>query len=324
LNEHAETGAGSVDVSVVIVSYNTREVTRNCLRSVYEQTSNISFEVFVVDNQSRDGSPEMVRTEFPEVILIANEENRGFAAANNQALRLAKGRYFLLLNSDTVVLDRAIEKTVDYADRRPRVGVVGCQVLEDENTVQQTCFSFPSLSSAFFAATGLSTLFPRSRLFGREWIGWWNRDTEREVDVVSGMFMLARKEAVDQVGLMDEDYFIYAEEADWCFRLWKAGWPCVFAPVARILHLEGGGKSTRQVSAKMYLQLQKSLLLFHRKNRGLLSWAGLKALYILNMGARALLFRAFCVLRLGRSACERARLAGASFRYHLFGVEPTQ
>ena len=198
-----------MDVSVVIVSWNTRDILRGCLRSVFEQTRRVSFEVFVVDNNSHDGSADMVRAEFPEVKLIENAENRGFAAASNQAIRMASARYMLLLNPDTIVLDDAISRCVGYADLHPDVGVVGCQVLEDEHRISPTGFSFPTPLTVFLELSGLSRAFPRSRLFGRPEYGWWDRTSEQDVDVVAGMFMLVRREAIAQVGLMDESYFVY-------------------------------------------------------------------------------------------------------------------
>lgn len=312
----------TLDVSVIIVSWNTRDILRDCLKSVYDQTHASSFEIIVVDNASRDGTTEMVRASFPHVTLISNEDNRGFAAANNQGLRIALGRYVLLLNPDTIILDRAIEKTLAFADQNPDIGVVGCQVLENETTIQRTCFSFPTVLNLMLINSGLSRLLPRSHVFGRPEIGWWNRDTQRDVDVVSGMFMLVRRKAMMQVGLMDEDYFIYAEEADWCYRFWRAGWRCVFAPVAQIIHLDGGSKSTRQVSAKMYVQCQKSILLLHRKRFGRLSWAAARGVYATAMLVRSLAWHVASFAGVGRQAKEKASQSTAAFWFHFLGVEP--
>ncbi len=310
------------DVTVIIVNYNTRQLLLNCLKSIYEQTQEITFEVIVVDNASVDGSVEAVTQAFPQVHLMANRKNLGFAAANNQGIRSSGGRYILLLNPDTVVLDRAIDKTVHFADHNPDVAVVGCQVLENEATIQQTCFAFPSVLNLALATTGLNRLFPHSRFFARPNMGWWDRDTQRDVDVVSGMFFLVRRDAVQRVGLMDEDYFVFAEEADWCFRFHRAGWRCVFAPVAKIIHLDGGGKSTSQVNVKMYVQLQKSLLIFFRKHRGLAAFFAAKVIYIFMMAVRAIAWQvcAFCQ----SDPKPRIKLAQvtAALRYHLAGREP--
>jgi GT2 family glycosyltransferase len=311
-----------IDVSVVVVSWNTRDILRGCLRSIFEQTREVSFEVLVVDNNSHDGSAEMVRAEFPGVKLIANAQNRGFAAACNQGMREASARYTLLLNPDTIVLDDAISRCVRYADLHADVGVVGCQVLEDENRIQPTGFSFPSPLNMFLALSGLSRAFPRSQLFGRPQLGWWERDSEQDVDVVAGMFMLVRREAIAQVGPMDESYFIYAEEADWCYRFAQAGWRRVFTPCARIIHLDGGDKSTSQVSIKMFVQLQKSLMTYHRKNLGLAAWLLVKAIYLVSNSVRMVAWFVLSVVNRDLRTRRRSAAAKAALLYHFIGVEP--
>lgn len=255
-----------MDVSIIIVSWNTRELLRDCLTSVFEQAGDADYEVIVVDNASTDGTVEMVRDEFDRVVLIENEQNRGFASANNQGMAVAEGRYVLLLNSDTIVLDGAIAKTVRFADTQGRAGVVGCRVLNPDGTLQPTCFMFPSILNMLLSSTYLYKLFPKSRLFGRERMSWWDRGDVREVDVVTGCFMLVRREAIGQVGVMDERFFMYAEEADWCYRFRKQGWQVIFTPVGEIVHLGGG--SSRQIKSKMRLQLSGSILLFFRMHRG--------------------------------------------------------
>jgi hypothetical protein len=316
--------AERLDVSVVIVNWNTCALLRDCLASIYRESESLTFEIIVVDNASADGSREMIQQEYPSAILVENKENRGFAAANNQGIRLAIGRYLLLLNPDTLILDRAIEKVVEFAESRPDCGVIGCQVWENEDIIQHTCFAFPSFSNALLSTMGLAALFPQSRVFGKETLGSWDRTSEREVDVVSGMFMLCRREAVEEVGLMDEDYFIYAEEADWCFRFWKCGWRRVFTPCARILHVDGGGKSTSQLSVPMYVQLQKSLLLFHQKNLGWFSWAATKGIYILSALLRFGAWSVLSSLPGKRISRLKVKQSAAALRFHVFRVEPSR
>jgi GT2 family glycosyltransferase len=308
------------DVSVVIVNWNAQDYLRDCIASIREQTRDCAYEIIVVDNNSTDGSQEMLRSEFPDVHAILNDGNPGFAGGNNQGIDIARGRYVLLLNPDTLVLEGAIDTCVAYADelREQRVGVLGCQVWEDEHTIQKTCFRFPSPFTTLVSMLGLS------RFIGRAEMRSWDRRDERDVDVVSGMFMLVRREALEQVGPMDDGYFIYAEEADWCHRFREAGWTCRFTPRARIMHLEGGGRSTQrspEVAARMYVQLQKSLLRFHRKNRGVASWALAQAIYAVLMPLRT---AAFALLSRGRR--DRFRLqhlqALAATRYHLLRIEP--
>jgi GT2 family glycosyltransferase len=253
-----------MDVSVIIVNWNTKDILRDCLESVYEQAGDVDYEVIVVDNASTDGSVEMVRSDFEQVVLIENAENRGFAAANNQGMAVAKGRYVLLLNSDTVVLDGAIAKTVSFADVHPRAGVTGCRVLNPDRTLQPTCFMFPSILNMFLSSTYLYKLFPKNRFFGRERMTWWDRSDVRQVEVVTGCFMLVRREAIDQVGVMDERFFMYAEETDWCYRFRKNGWDVMFTPAGQIIHL--GGQSAAKKPVATILQLRLSILMFIRKH----------------------------------------------------------
>jgi GT2 family glycosyltransferase len=273
-----------MDVSIVIVNWNTREVTCDCIESLYDQTRSLEFEVVVIDNASADDSVEAIRRQFPDVILIENKDNRGFAAANNQGLAIAQGRYVLLLNSDTVVLDNAIEKAVEFADTRGDAAVIGCRVLNPDKSLQPTCFMFPSVLNMLLSTTYLYKIFPRSRFFGRERMGWWNRDDVREVGVVTGCFMLTRREAIEQVGMMDEDFFMYGEETDWCYRFKQAGWKVMFTPAMEIIHL--GGQSSKQVQVDMLIQLRMSILQFMKKNRGPLKYLVAKMLTILFWGGR--------------------------------------
>ena len=253
-----------MDVSIAIVNWNTKELLRDCLTSIYKRAGEVDYEVIVVDNASTDGSAEMTKNFFQQVILIENIENRGFAAANNQAMAVAKGRYILLLNSDTIVLDSSIANTVRFADTHPQAGVIGCQVLNPDGTVQPTCFMFPSMLNMLLSSTYLYKLFPKSRFFGREHMTWWDRSDVRQVEVVTGCFMLVRREAIEQVGMMDERFFMYGEETDWCYRFGKNGWKVMFAPVGQIIHF--GGQSTSQKPVAMIVQLWLSILKFIRKH----------------------------------------------------------
>jgi len=238
----------STDVSVIIVNWNTVDLLRQCLLSITAETVGLEFEVIVVDNASSDGSVEMIVRDFPETVLIANTKNAGFATANNQGIAIAHGRYVLLLNSDTIVLDGAIQRTVAYADKNIDAAVVGCRVLNPDLTLQHSCFMFPSLLNWFLSASYLYKIFPRSRFFGREQMTWWLRTDEREVDVVTGCFMMVRREAIADVGTMDEDFFMYAEETDWCYRFKARGWTNRFTPDAEIIHI--GGASAAKLGAR--------------------------------------------------------------------------
>ncbi len=295
-----------VDVSIVIVNWNTRDILRDCLGTIYEQTRRVDFEVIVVDNGSQDGSAQMVRSDYPQAMLLANETNAGYAAANNQGIRAARGRYVLVLNSDTLILDGAIDRVVEFADAHPRAGVLGCRVRSPDGTLQPTCFMFPSVFNSFLSAFYLNKLFPRSRLFGREAMSWWDRSDVRDVQVVTGCFMLIRRGALDEVGLMDERFFMYAEETDWCYRFGKAGWHVMFTPVAEIVHL--GGQSTAQCSEEMLVQLRLSILRFVRKNQGRAAGAVVCLNTILFLALRIPIWVAIRVLVPGRRKQASTRI----------------
>ena len=258
------------DLSVVIVSWNTQSMLRDCLESLFESGTQSTLEVFVVDNGSTDGSPEMVEAEFPTVALIRNSDNRGFAAANNQALRVAKGRHLLLLNSDTLVHPGVIDASVDYLDRNPMVGVMGCRVLNADGTVQATCSQFPTLSNLVLLTTGLFKVsgFSAAKRYRMDD---WQRDDERDVDVVSGCYLMTRREATEAVGLLDEDFFFFGEETDWCRRFLAHGYAVRFAPVGTITHFGGG--SSKSLNSKRDLMLSEATVRLHRKHGGLFSAA---------------------------------------------------
>jgi GT2 family glycosyltransferase len=309
------------DVSIVVVNWNVKDFLRNCLRSIMQETDK-PYEIIIVDNASGDGTVQMVEAEFPDVALIANSRNLGFAAANNQGIRASSGRYLLLLNPDTIVLDGAIDKMIDWCDRHPEVGCAGCQVFETATVIQRTCFSDPSPLNTLLVEAGLHSLFPKSHFFGAPEYSWWDRMSEKAVDVVSGMFMLIPRSVFDQVGLLDESFFIYAEEADLCRRIRHAGFLCVFTPIARILHLEGGDKSTSQIKAKMYLQLQKSMMIYIRKYYGFLGVMVTRSIYVYSKFFRLCLFGAIAKIFGGVEMKARSNLAGVSLAFHLFGLEP--
>ncbi len=275
----------SLDVSVIIVSYNTRALTLDCIRSIDRETSGLKYEIIVVDNSSSDGSADAIAVEAPQVHLVRLEENRGFACANNVGLRLARGEYLLLLNPDTLILDAAVERAHAFAVRTPRAAVVGCRASNADGSLQRNCFLPPSLLNLSITTFGLHRLAPRSRLFGRERFTYWDLDDARDVPVVAGCFMLVRRSAVSQVGLFDERFFMYAEEVDWCTRFRRAGWEVWYTPDPTIVHF--GGASAATAPSDMRLTAQTSLLLYLGKYHP--SWyVGLcRALILLGLCIRA-------------------------------------
>ena len=258
-----------VDLSIIIVNYNVKHYLRECLQSIYRNTNGINLEIIIVDNNSTDGSVDMLKNEFPEVKLIENCQNFGFAKANNQGLRENKGRYVLLLNPDTIVLPNALDRMVEFMEANFHAGALGCKLLNPDGRLQPSCRSFPTLTTAFFENTGLEKLFLRNRIMGRHRIGCWDYNDIREVDQPMGSALMVRREAITQVGLMDEQFHMYYEDVDWCFRIKKRGWRIYFIPLAEIIHY--GGQSAWPNMAKMRVQRYKSRHKFFRKHYGILS-----------------------------------------------------
>lgn len=316
-----------MDVSVIIVNWNTRQLLYDCLKSMKDTTKNVTYEIIVVDNNSSDDSVEMLAEQFPDIKLIVNDKNLGFAAANNQGIEISQGRYVLLLNSDTLLYEGAIEKNVIYADDNPDAAVFGCRVMNSPDSVGMTCFSFPTLLNLFFSMTGLEQAFKMNRLFGRERMRWWPRDTFRRVDVVTGMYMFVRKNAIDEVGVMDDSFFFYYEETDWCYRFAKAGWKALFNPEAIIMHVGGGGQSSSKAAMKMFVQLQKSCLIYFKKHKGSMKTFIARILLALGFVGRSLYWSSviMCKKLVAGQTHHHIRnkmKTQAAVKYLLFGIEP--
>jgi GT2 family glycosyltransferase len=278
----------NVDVTVVIVSYNVAELACEAVASVKQQTS-CRFEIIVVDNGSVDNSVARIKSEHPDVIIIENGRNAGFAVANNQAFRIAAGRFLFMLNPDTVVLEGAIDRLVSFMEGHPKIGACGPKVLNPDLSLQYNCHHFPSLTLRVVEYLQLKRFFPRNRFFGREHMTYWDYNEENEVDWMTGCALLIRREALEQVGLLDENYFMYAEESDLCFRLKKTGWRVVFHPEASIIH-HGGQSVLNQSEFKALDRTITSYLFstryyFFRKNYGYGNCLMLKTLDFLYYGA---------------------------------------
>ena len=265
------------DLSIIIVNWNTRELLAGCLESVAGSrlkvegrgaepvTSNLqpsTVEVIVVDNASSDGSAAMVRERFPWARLIENAENVGFAAANNQGIRQAAGRFVVLLNSDTEVREGALDALVHFMDAHPRAGAVGARLLNADGTLQPSCHPMLTPGREFWRLMFLDRLLPRATYPMQRW----KITQPRRVEVIMGACLLLRREALDQVGPLDDSYFMYTEEVDLCYRLAQAGWELWWEPRAEVVHY--GGASSRQMREEMYLQLYRSKAQFYRKFGG--------------------------------------------------------
>ncbi len=260
-------------LAIVIISFNVRKLLQDCLESIYRQTPRTRFEIWVIDNHSRDDSVQMLKESFPDVHLIENRENVGFTRANNQAIALCRSDLILLLNPDTLILDGALDKMVQFMDEHSEVGVSGCRVQNEDGSLQLACRrSLPTPRVAFYRLTGLSRLFPNSQVMAKYNLTYVDPDQPHEVDAVSGAFLLIRKEVVDQIGGLDEEFWIFGEDIDWCIRAQRAGWKVMYNSDARILHYKGIGCSTNR--RKTRFEFYRAMYLFHRKHfAGDCSWA---------------------------------------------------
>lgn len=273
-------GEGMLKLSIVIVSWNTRDLLKACLASIFAHPPQAAFDVWVVDNDSQDGSVAVVREQFPSVKLIENEENVGFAQANNQAITRCQGEYVLLLNPDTEVKPGALTALVTFLDENPAVGAAGSRLLNPDGTLQPSCHPAPTLSRELWRLFHLDAIRP----YGRYDMHAWETSRPREVDVLQGAALAIRKNILDEIGFLDGDYFMFSEEVDLCFRIQQAGWPLYWAPASRVIHY--GGQSTRQVAEKMFLQLYLGKLKYFRKHHGRLAGTVYKAILLLASLAR--------------------------------------
>ena len=266
-----------VDLSVVIVSWNVRDLLRHCLQSVIigaqlgpeEDAFRIGdweVEILVVDNASTDGSAEMVRDEFPQIHLLANNENRGFTAANNQGLALSRGRYLLLLNPDTEVVGDALTRMLCYAEANKEVGALGPRLLNPDGSTQSSRRRFPTLATALVESTVVQEWWQDNRILRQYYMADTADDAIQRVDWVVGACLMVRRQAFEQVGGLDEGYFMYSEELDWCRRIKAAGWDIAYLPTAAIIHHEG--KSSEQVVPARHIYFQSSKVRYFRKHHG--------------------------------------------------------
>ena len=274
-----------VDLSIVIVSWNVRELLRRCLQSIVTgaqpgsgagaqpgpndralQIDGWGVEILVVDNASTDGSSEMVRDEFPRVHLIENDENRGFTAASNQGLALSQGRYLLLLNPDTEIVGDALATMIGYAEANRETGALGPRLLNPDGSLQSSRRRFPTFSTALVESTVVQEWWNDNRILRRYYMADTADDAVQRVDWVVGACLLVRRQAYEQIGGLDEGFFMYSEELDWCRRIKDAGWEVAYLPTATVIHHEG--KSSEQVVPARHIYFQSSKVRYFRKHHG--------------------------------------------------------
>tara|TARA_R110001592_G_scaffold225276_1_gene481063 strand:- start:7226 stop:8791 length:1566 start_codon:yes stop_codon:yes gene_type:complete len=252
-------------LSVIIVNYNVKNFLDQCLTSVFKAIQDIDAEVYVVDNISTDGSVEMVQEKYPQVKLIANKENVGFSIANNQAIKLAKGEYVLLLNPDTVVEEDTFEKCIVFSDKHPKLGGLGVKMIDGTGTfLPESKRGLPTPSVSFYKIFGLSSLFPKSKKFAKYHLGFLDEDETNEIEILSGAFMWMRKSVLDKIGLLDESFFMYGEDIDLSYRIIKAGYKNFYFPATKIIHYKG--ESTKKGSINYVFVFYNAMIIFSKKH----------------------------------------------------------
>jgi len=277
-------------VSVVIVNWNTRGYLRDCLMSIRRYPAELDCEVIVVDNNSSDGSADMVATDFPEVTLIRADANLGFARANNLAMSRARGDWLALVNSDALVHAGCLQRLCDYLSRHPDVALVGPRVTGGDGRLQRTCRHLPGVWNTLCRTLALDRVLPESRYFGGYEMPSRDHETEFDAEVLSGCFCIARRQAVEQVGGLDEQFFFYGEDIDWCKRFADAGWRKVFVPSATATHFGGG--STANAPLRYSIEILRATLKYWRKHHGVTGETLCRGLLMAHHGVRL-------VLRLG-------------------------
>lgn len=268
-----------LDLSIVIVSWNVREILRDCLNSIQNTVHNLTYEVIVVDSASSDQSVEMIQASFPRVKVMAQTENVGFTRGNNIGLATATGRHLFLLNPDTIVLDDAIEQMVAYLDQNPSVGIIGSHTLNADRTHQSTRRRFPTFTTALFESTWLQPYAPQAILnhfYARDIPD----DAIAPVDWVQGSALMAKRQVYEQIGGLDTNFVMFSEEIDWCKRAKDAGWEVIYHGGAKIIHL--GGQSTAQIAAQKHIYFQESKLRYFRKHHGMFQAQLLRGFLLFN------------------------------------------
>lgn len=263
-------------LSIIIVNWNTKGPLLRCLESVFRYIKGIPFDVTLVDNGSWDGSLPAVIEKYPTVKIIANDSNLGFARANNQAITSTSGKYCLLLNSDTEITEQTCEKMLEFMEHNPSVGIIGAKLLNMDGTMQNSFDNIPTLTTELLNKSMLRSFFPQKYPSKRTLI-----IAPFEVESIIGACMLIRRKALEEVGLFDEDFFVFLEETDLCYRMKKAGWKVIYLPQAQVYHLQGSSKAIDP--GKAWIEYYRSLYIFFKKNRGSLAYITLRVLKVVKI-----------------------------------------
>lgn len=254
----------TLDLSIIVLNWNTADETLACLESIYSRTVRHAVEVIVVDNASSDRSREVVAEKYPKAKLVVHSTNLGFCAGNNRAIPATRGRYVLFLNSDTVVTEGALDRLVDFADSQADIGIVGPKLLNLDGSLQYSCRRFPNLGAGMFRNTPLGRLLPKNRYTIDYLMSDWDHASVRDVDWVSGAALLIRREALDELGGFDEAFYMYCEDVDLCYRAHRAHWRVIYFPESVIYHIIG--RASNKVPTRMTYMFHRSMYRFYRKH----------------------------------------------------------
>lgn len=284
-----------LDLSIIIVTWNCKEYALNCLHSIFENPIICSYEIIVIDNNSSDMTVNAIQEEYPKVSIIKNSENKGFASANNQGIKQSSGRYILLLNPDTLVHKNSFDSMVQYLDEHPKIAALGPKILNEDGSQQFTGIRFPNNSNLFFETFFLDRIFPRSRIYGKHKSLFEDYTKPFNIDYAQGSALLLRRSVLDVVGLLDENYFMYFEETDLCYRIRKRGYDIMYFPGSSITHF--GGEEEGHFTEKRLLYYHKSLVQFYHKNYSRPSVFILKIIIMFRSALRIILWSMLLVFK---------------------------
>ena len=291
-----------MELSVIIVNWNTKKLLEDCLKSIFKYTKGVSFEIIVVDNGSRDGSPKMVKNKFPQVKLIPNKENLGFTKANNQGIKIAKGKYILLLNSDAYLIENSFKKLVEEADSLKNLGALGPLLLNEDRTIQQSVGFFPHLPQVFFWMSFIDDL-PAGTLLSPYHVdhdSFYKKD--HAIDWVTAAAIMVTREAIEKAGILDEKIFMYTEEVEWCYRIKKANFFNYYSPCTKIVHIGRG--SSQKIPTRALVGEYKGIVYFYQKHKGKFSLQIVRLLLKIGALTRILIFGALGRRELVKSYAE--------------------
>jgi len=309
------------DISVIIVSWNACSYLRNCLVSIQETGGELLHEIIVVDNASTDGSAEMVAKEFPDVVLIQSGENLGFARANNIGIKRATGKYLALVNSDVIVHKGCFQALARFLDDNPKAGLIGPHVVGGDGLLQRSCRRLPTVWNTICRVLALDSTFSQYSLFSGREMRHWRHDNQAEVEVISGCFWLARRTAVEAVGGLDERFFFYAEDVDWCQRFGASGWKVVFVPSASATHF--GGASSSNAPLRFSVEMLRANVTYWKKHHGLMGRICFYLLTVFHHTIRVALYglRALVSVAKREDSSYKCRRSWACLQWLLLGKQ---